>query len=97
MSAIDRSDTSHHSSVDAVAGLLAVASFVLSGIASGLGLLLQLEARPVRLVPVALVLAIVAGRMSRRFERLALAAVVAAMIAWVIGMTLVVVTENPLL
>jgi hypothetical protein len=96
MSVVDQSGAPKHSSVDAVAGLLAVASFALSGIAAGLGLLLQIEARPVRVIPVALVLAIVAGRMSERFERLALAAVIAAMIAWVVGMTLVVLTENPL-
>jgi hypothetical protein len=96
MSVVDQSGAPTHSSVDAVAGLLAVASFALSGIAAGLGLLLQIEARPVRVIPVALVLAIVAGRMSERFERLALAAVIAAMIAWVFGMTLVVLTENPL-
>jgi len=83
-------------SIDAVAGFMAVASFVLSAIAAGGGLLVQLEARPVRLVPIALVLAIVAGRMSRRFERLALAAIFGAMVAFVIGMTLVVLTENPL-
>jgi hypothetical protein len=96
MSVVDQSGAPKHGSVDAVAGLLAVASFALSGIAAGLGLLLQIEARPVRVIPVALVLAIVAGRMSERFERLALAAVIAAMIAWVVGMTLVVLTENPL-
>ena len=49
------------------------------------------------LVSDALVLAIVAGRMSTRFERLAFAAVVAAMVAWVVGMTLVVITENPII
>jgi hypothetical protein len=96
MSTIDQPEARGFTSVDAVAGLLAVASFVLSGIAAGLGLLLQIEARPVRIVPVALALAVVAGRMSERFQRLALAAVIAAMIGWVIGMTIVVVTENPL-
>ena len=98
MSTIDPPDAAtRHSSVDAVAGLLAVGSFVLSGIAAGLGLLLQLDAHPARTAPVALVLAIVAGRMSTRFERLAFAAVIAAMIAWVVGMTLVVITENPII
>ncbi len=97
MSTFEHPEAQHHTSVDTVAGLLAVASFVLSGLAAGLGLLLQLEARPARLAPAALVLAIIAGRMSTRFERLALAALIASMIAWVVGMTLVVITGNPLL
>ncbi len=97
MSTLEHSEAQHHTSVDAVAGLVAVASFVLSGLAAGFGLLLQLEARPARLAPAALVLAIIAGRMSTRFERLAFAALIASMIAWFVGMTLVVLTENPLL
>lgn len=97
MSSLEHHEARSHTSVDAVAGLLAVAAFVLAGLAAGLGLLLQIEARPVRMAPIALVLAIVAGRMSPRFERLAFAAVIATMIAWVVGMTLVVITENPLL
>jgi predicted branched-subunit amino acid permease len=82
---------------DVVGGLLAVASIVLSAIAAGLGLLLDVEARPLKVAPVAIVLALVAGRMTSRYERLALAAVVAAMAGWLVGMTLAVVTENPLL
>jgi hypothetical protein len=35
--------------------------------------------------------------MSTRFQSLALKAAVFAMVAWVVGMTLVVITENPLI
>ena len=48
------------------------------------------------MIPVAVVLAIVAGRMSARHERLARFAIFAAMVAWVVGMTLAVTTENSL-
>jgi len=85
------------SSIDAVAGVLAVGSVVLSGIAMGLGLLLEVDARPARLAPVAVIAALVAARMSPRFQSLALKAAVFAMVAWVVGMTLVVITENPLI
>lgn len=82
---------------DAIAGLLAMASFVLSGIALGLGLLLELDARPSRYAPVAIVLALAAARMSPRWERLALGALVFAMVAWVAGMALMIWTENPII
>lgn len=85
------------SAVDAVAGLLAVCSIVLSGIAMGFGLLLQIDARPARLVPVAIILALAAARMSARFQSLALKAVAFSAVAWVVGMTLAVLTRNPLI
>ncbi len=96
MSTID-SPSQRFSPVDAVAGVLAVGSIVLSGIAMGLGLLLELDARPARLAPVAIIAALVAARMSPRFQSLALKAAVFAMVAWIVGMTLVVITENPLI
>jgi ABC-type Mn2+/Zn2+ transport system permease subunit len=74
---------------DAVAGVLAAASIALS--------LVALADRPGRLVPIAIVVAIVAARMSARFERLAFAAVVIGMIAFVVGMTIAVITENTLI
>jgi hypothetical protein len=74
---------------DAVAGVLAAASIALS--------LVALADRPGRLVPIAAIVAIVAARMSARFERLAFAAVLIAIVAWVVGMTIAVLTENPLL
>jgi hypothetical protein len=85
------------SAVDVVAGILAVASLVLSAIAMGLGLLLEVEARPARLIPVAIIAALVSARMSQRFQSLALRAAAFAMVAWVVGMTLAVITENSLI
>jgi FtsH-binding integral membrane protein len=84
------------SATDTVAGLLAVASIVLSGIAMGFGLLLQLDARPARIAPVAVLLALVAARMSERFQSLALKAALFAAFAWVVGMTVAVVTDGAL-
>ncbi len=82
--------------VDGIAGLLAAASLVLSALGAGFGILLELEAHPARVIPVAVVLAIVAGRMSSRHERLARIAIFAAMVAFVVGMTIAVTTENSL-
>ena len=87
----------HHSSTDVVAGLLAVGSIVLSAIAMGLGFILELDARPARTAFVAIILALVSARLSARYQSLALKAVLFAMVAWVIGMTLAVLTENPLI
>ena len=98
MSSVD--ETTHDaraSAKDTIAGLLAVASIVLSGIAMGFGLLLQLDARPARLAPVAILLALVAARMSERFQSLALKASLFAAFAWVVGMTVAIVTDGPLL
>jgi hypothetical protein len=86
-----------HSSTDIVAGLFAVGSIVLSSIAMGLGLILELEARPVRTSFVAIILALVSARLSARYQSLALKAVLFAMVAFVIGMTMAVVTENSLI
>lgn len=84
------------SAVDAIAGLLAVGSIVLSGMAMGLGILLEQEARPVRLGTVAILAALLSAAMSDRFRRLSLWAVVIAAVAWTLGMTLMVLTENAL-
>jgi hypothetical protein len=73
---------------DTMAGLLATVSIFAS--AAGLAY------RPVRLLPFAIVLALVAARMSERQRRLAGLAVAAAVICWTLGMTIAVVTENPL-
>jgi hypothetical protein len=81
---------------DTIAGLLAVGSVVLSGIAMGLGLLLQLDSHPARLSPVALVAALVAARMSPRYQSLALKAALFGALAWVVGMTIAVITDGPL-
>lgn len=82
---------------DVVGGLLAGASIVLSAIAMGVGLLLELEARPARTAFVAILLALVSARMSDRYQSLALKALLFAMVAWVVGLTLAVITENALI
>ncbi len=79
-----------------IAGLFAMMSIVLSAIGAGLGFILEVEAHPVRTIPVAVVLAIVAGRMSERHQALSRFALFFAMAAWVVGMTLAVLTEHPL-
>ena len=58
--------------------------------------LLALAYRPARIVPAAIVLALVAARMSDRHRRLAGVAVAAAGICWVLGMALAVITNNPI-
>ena len=83
-------------SVCMIAGLLAMMSIVLSAIGAGLGFLLEVEPHPVRTIPVAVVLAIVAGRMSDRHQDLSRFALFFAMAAWVVGMTLAVLTEQAL-
>ncbi len=96
MSSLDVRDD-RFSPGDIVAGLLAVTSIVLSCIAMGFGLIIEIEARPARCVLVAVVLALAAARMSARFQSLALKAALFAGLAWVVGMTLAVITEHPLI
>ncbi len=91
------SDHERHSAVDTVAGFLAVGSIVLSCVAMGAGLILQLEARPARTTIAAAVLALIAARMSARWQSLAFTALVLAAIAWVVGLTLAVITHHPLI
>ncbi len=88
MSAYESTDEHRWSTADTVAGFLAT----LSIFASALGLIW----RPVRLIPFAVVLALIAARMSARNQRIAWYAVVAAVVCWTAGMTIAVVTENPL-
>ena len=97
MTSLDETRSDRLSASDTIAGLLAVASIVLSGIGMGFGLLLQLDARPARVVPVAIIAALVAARMSARFQSLALKAALFGVLAWVVGMTVAVITEGPLL
>jgi hypothetical protein len=91
------SNPGRHSATDTVAGFLAVGSIVLSAIALGAGIILQLDARPVRTSIVAAVLALVAARLSARYQSLAFKALIFASIAWVVGLTLAVLTKNPLI
>jgi len=88
VSAYESGDPHRWSAADNVAGFLAT----LSIFASGLGLIW----RPVRLIPFAIVIALIAARMSARNERIAWYAIVAAVVCWTLGMTIAVVTENPL-
>jgi len=88
MSTYDSTDPHRWSTADTVAGFLAT----LSIFASALGLIW----RPVRLIPFAVVLALIASRMSARNQRIAWYAVVVAVVCWTVGMTIAVVTENPL-
>jgi Co/Zn/Cd efflux system component len=73
---------------DTVAGFLATLSILASALA--------LVYRPVRILPFAIVLALIAATMSARNQRLAGWAIVAAVVCWTLGMTIAVVTENPL-
>jgi hypothetical protein len=77
-----------HGTVDTVAGFLAA-------FAIALGVLAVAE-RPARLGPVAILLALLAARISVRRERLSLIAIVIAMIGFVAGMSFAVLTESPL-
>ena len=97
MSSVPGSDEQRYTITDVIAGLLAAGSLLLSFIAIGFGLILQVEPRPARLVPVALVLALVAGRMSVRYQRLAFAAIIVGMVSWVVGLTLAVITHHALI
>jgi hypothetical protein len=75
--------------VDKMAGFLAVASVVLSGLA--------LFRTPALFAPVAAIIAFAASRMSSRIEKLATFAALAAALAFAVGMTLAVITDNSLL
>jgi hypothetical protein len=86
-----------HSARDTVAGFLAVGSIILSALAVGAGLILELDARPARTGVAAALLALIAARMSARHQKLALTALVIAMIAWVVGLTIAVITKNSLI
>lgn len=79
---------------DTIAGFMAAGSLALSFIAAGFGLIIGVDAHPGRLAPVAAVLALVAARMSSRFQRLSYYAVIGSMIGWTLGMTLAVITNN---
>lgn len=84
------------SAVDAVAGLLAASSVVLSGFSMSLGFILGLDASPARLAPIAAILSIVAAVMSDRFRPMALKAMYLSVVAWSVGMTIAVLVDAPL-
>lgn len=85
---IDGQAETRWSATDTVAGLLATISIFAS--------VLGAAWRPVRILPFAIVLALVAARMSARQERLVGFAVGASVVAWCVGMTIAILTQNPL-
>ena len=76
------------SPAESVAGYLAAASIVVS--------VVGLAYRPVRTIPIAVLVAIVAVAMGGRHQRLATFAVVGGAIAFAVGMTIAVATESSL-
>ena len=88
MSSYEGADAHRWSTADTVAGFLATISIF----ASAIGLVW----RPVRIVPAAVLVALIAARMSARNQRIAFIAVIAGVICWTVGMTIAVITENPL-
>ena len=88
MSSYESSDAHRWSTADTVAGFLAT----LSIFASAIGLVWH----PMRLIPAAILVALIAARMSARNERVAFIAVIAGVVCWTAGMAIAVVTENPL-
>ncbi len=76
------------SSADAIGGLLAAASIFFGA--------LGVVQTPVRIIPIAVVMALVAVRMTDRHRTLATWAVWLSIVWWLLGMTVAIVTENPL-
>ncbi|MBA2358260.1 MAG: hypothetical protein H0V84_07535 [Actinobacteria bacterium] len=73
---------------EAVGGLIAAAAIAASAVG--------VAYRPIRLIPVALVLALIATAIGGRHGKLAAAAVAFGAVAFVAGTILAVLTENPL-
>ena len=73
---------------ETIAGLMAAAALFTSTIA--------VVYRPVRVAPVAILIALIAALMGGRHARLAAAAVVVGAICFALGMTFAVLTQSPL-
>lgn len=73
---------------EAIAGLLASLALFAS--------LIGLVYRPVRIIPVALVLALIAATMGGRHSRLAAAAILVGGVCFIVGLALAVITDNPI-
>jgi hypothetical protein len=84
--AAPRSDRAR-SALDAVTGLLAAGAIAIGAVG--------VAYRPFRLVPVALVLALVAAGIGGRNSTLARWAVFLSVVFWLAGMIVAVVTKNP--
>ncbi|MBA3376913.1 MAG: hypothetical protein ACR2M2_07055 [Gaiellaceae bacterium] len=78
----------HQNRADMVAGLFCAFSFALSGLA--------IARQPGLLAPVAIVLALVAARMTAAHRTLAGVAVIVASLAFFFGMIVAISTDNPL-
>jgi hypothetical protein len=77
------------SGADTAAGFLAAISLTASAIA--------IVYRPLRLAPFAILIALIAAGLAKeRHSRLAAGAVIAASVAWLIGMAIAVLTSNPI-
>ena len=81
-------ESRQQTAIDAVAGLLATAAIAIA--------VIGVAYRPARLTPVAILLGLVAARMSYRWRVLAGVAVATGAVAWVIGMTIAVLTSHPM-
>jgi preprotein translocase subunit SecD len=73
---------------DTIAGLLAAAALFISFVA--------VAYRPMRLIPAAVILSLTAAAMSDRHRRLTALSVAAVGVCWLVGVTLAVITKNPL-
>ena len=73
---------------DGIAGFLASVALFAS--------LIGLAYRPVRIIPFALLLALIATGMGGRHQRLATAALGVGAVCFVVGMALAVITNNPI-
>jgi hypothetical protein len=76
------------SSADLVGGLLAAASIFVGAVG--------VVQTPVKIIPVAIVLALASVRMTDRFRTLASWAVGLTIVWWLLGMTVAVITDNQL-
>jgi hypothetical protein len=88
VSSYGTADPHRWSTADTISGFLAT----LSLFASAIGLVWM----PVRVLPFAILAALVAARMSERNERIAYAAMIASVVCWTAGMAIAVLTESPL-
>jgi hypothetical protein len=73
---------------DIVGGLLAAAAIFVGAVG--------VVQTPIRIIPIAVVLALVSVRMTDRYRTLAAWAVGLNIVWWLLGMTVAIVTENPL-
>lgn len=85
MSAVPEQRLAAH---DAIGGLLAAGSIFVGAIG--------VVQTPVRIIPASIVLALASVRMADRYRRLAGWAVGLNIVWWLLGMTVAIVTDNPL-